>query len=588
MEPKFIPSVPTRRMSLSIHQKFNSLKRVNHSTFLNPRRRTASLIRKPFKGQVEGTNTFGSKKIASDSPIKLSEEDKKFQSMLSEAYCSKDLAALNDYLNNLSGRSELRDAEFFLRNLAQLAENKSHLAEWAYTYLIAQERLSATTENIQSYPFIIRVLSRINGWERQSLLEKYSHVCKQEAIYDPLFGNLIASFLHKIRIDKSKTFSFQARKFDLEINKTSKATVGGIDCMAISTRNLNEPKDLLIFSPSKIKQEKSSNFYSLLDLIESFTTNKNKVKSQAIVLNRKALFLLNEGQNIAIIEILTSKISKKIVIHDANFILRPEVIKEVKRIAKDNQYVFLSYSDDYFLGVSRLESYYDIKNCIYEFLLGTTVGVTYSDSMGVKNSILYEIKDNLGLTDRDNYKDDYLSMLFKVAIPWDAKEFVEWKDVFLKSKETPPFNKNSLKIAQQVSESMLYIPDSVQSKCAKECVSISDVNIILLRFYCNLLNEIKNAQLADKSKKITIPQFFAKKNNPEVPESFSRIHLFLLSKRFAEMTDLRDLFSKQLEQKSFSKKYISYVTTYNSYVDQIPSPNPNHFYLKKTSNRDRH
>ncbi len=573
-----IENISTDNQPKSFRNRVFSVKQKEHRTSLTPwGRGRASSLRLPSKRSEP--NIFGSKSIVLVSPIQLSKQDEEFQVMISKAYNAKELTALNHYLENLAIKSPALQAPFFLNNLAQLAENKSHLAEWACTYLISSDRLSVTVENILS-PFIARVLSRIKAWSQQSLLAKYASVCEQPVVYDPLFRNWMVSFLYKLRSNEIKIFTPKGKKPGVEIDQGSEKRVGDIDYITISVNNPAGFKILVIFDPINITQEESSSPYYLSNLIESFVSEKNKAKPQAIVSARKALFLFNEGKNIAFIEIVTSKSAKKIVIHNVNLILKPELIREVKHIAKHHQYVFSISSD-----TSRLGNYDDIKNSINQFLLGTTLEISRSASPNTEKDFLDEIKNNLDLSDQ--YNDSDLLALFKQAIPWNLNEFNSWKKNFLSTtKETPCVDKTSINIAKQVSAWMLATPSLMKDVLEKD-VSTLDVNLILLNFYFKLSDKTK-AELSPKSasNKGILSKFFSIKNNPKAPDSFSKIHRFLLSNRFAEITDLHSLFPKQAAAESFRKQYTSYETIYHACVELISSSEA--LSLRKTFNRGSH
>ncbi|MFM2322304.1 MAG: hypothetical protein RLZZ225_457 [Pseudomonadota bacterium] len=572
-----IENISTDNQPKSFRNRVFSVKQKEYRNSLTPwARGRASSLRLPSKRSE--TNIFGSEPIVLVSPI--SEQDKEFQVMVSKVYNAKELTVLNHYLDNLAIKSPALQAPFFLKNLAQLAENKPHLAEWACTYLISSDKLSVTVENILSYPFIARVLSRIKAWSQQALLAKYASVCEQAAVYDPLFRNWMVSFLYKLRSNEIKIFTPKAKKPGVEIDQGNEKRVGDVDYITISVNNPAGFKILVIFDPINITQEESSSPYYLSNLIESFVSKNNKAKPQATVSASKALFLFNEGKNIAFIEIVTSKSAKKIVIHNVNLILKPELIREVKHIAKHHQYVFSISSD-----TSRLGNYDDIKNSINQFLLGTTLEISRSASPNTEKDFLDEIKNNLDLSDQ--YNDSDLLALFKQAIPWNLNEFNSWKKNFLSTtKETPCVDKTSINIAKQVSAWMLATPSLMKDVLEKD-VSTLDVNLILLNFYFKLLDKTK-AELSAKSapNKGILSKFFSIKNNPKAPDSFSKIHCFLLFNRFAEITDLHSLFPKQAAAESFRKQYTSYETIYHACVELISSSEA--LSLRKPFNRGSH
>jgi hypothetical protein len=539
----------------------------------------------PLKNQVfykrRRAMTFSStlrsssrKKTVSDSPSNSSTEDITFKLRFRNAYYFSyndfQAQALEKYLSTLDFK---RLHQFFLKNLAQFPENELHLTEWACTYLIAKNKLSVTLEDIRSYPFVLRVISRINGWRKQSLLEKYASVPnQQEAIYDPLFGYSIISFLYKISEENKEISIFNSQVKPLKSTDIPDKS-GEIKNITISSHKRN--RALIIYDPMRISDEKNSPFYIeklIKKRVHQHANANNKRKETMSNDNEfKLLYILSKGKHIAIIEMSISTSSHKIVIRNPNSLLTPEVIQEVTAIAGKNKYRISVKTEDNQLGISQLENYYYITKSISDFLIPDTLKITPS---GNRDKFLFnEIENNLKLSKPHCFFD-----LFKVSILWDGYDFYISMGA---SKESNPLESNPLedkdfiKIANKVSTLMLSTlhPCSFMNKEFKASKSILDVDIELLKIYHNLFYAIKSEKpIVAKPEKSPISRFFTKTNKEyKFPASLLRIKDYLINHNSTTKNDLRGLLSNPSKAEGAFSSNGAYQSAY-IYYSAIISP----------------
>ncbi len=548
---------------------------------LSPSPQDSHLINNVFYRRRAMTVSFSSrKKTVLYNPSDSSTEDLIFKSKFRNAYLYSyngfQAQALEKYLSTLDFK---RLHQFFLKNLAQFLENELHLAEWACTYLIAKNKLSVTLADIRSYPFVLRVISRINGWRKQSLLEKYASVRnQQEAIYDPLFGYSIISFLYKISEENEEISIFNSQVKPLKSK--------GISDKSGEIKNITTQKGnrfLIIYDPMSISDEENSPFY-IVKLIRKRVeqrANANAKRKETTPDDNefKLLYILSKGKHIAIIEMSISTSSRKIVIRNPNSLLKPEVIQEVYAIAKKNKYQFSNKTDDNQLGNTQLENYYYITKSISGFLIPDTLKITLS---GNRDEFLFnEIEHNLNFSKPDCFFD-----LFKVSILWDGHDFCRSMRA---SKESNPLesnpleesnplkDKDSIKIAHEVSTLMLssLYTCFFMNKEFKASKSILDVDIELLKIYHNLFYAIKSEKpIVDKPEKSPISRLFKKTNKEDkFPASLLRIRNYLIDHNSTTIDDLRGLFPKpsKAEGAFISNGY--YQSTYRYYCAIISNKN---------------
>ncbi len=559
-----------------------------------PRARSQSIIGSRFTSKkVSEKNVSESGKKIFDPLNSLSDKDREFRLACLSAYKFKNQEALDKYLSCYVHECSREESKALLKKIAQFfAGNEPLLAEWVCNYLIAKGKLILWREDIINYSFIGQVLLQIYRWDKLSLMDKYVSICNKQTVDNPLFGNFIVSSLHEIikSLDSNKEISTKLKKFPLEISKVSKTTVNGIDCIAIVDKNISGSKSLLIFSPSQVSQERSSGGYYIADLIERFLINQSKGEIQQIVYDTKALFLLRDSKGIVIIEILISKTAQKIVIYNADSILNSKVINEIRDIARRKEHINVSVISDtikdnlfracFFIRTNLNEFFQvDSKNIQESMLIArSTPEVIGSSEDGVQpskyvpdisvlaSSNVKEINsDKIENNLNDKRQGDYLSALFCSEIPWDIDQIIFWKKFFENSEENSNLlgNIDSIKIAQDISDWIKFI----QVENTKILAKISNPGILLVKFYLNLLDEYINSKIITSTR--VLYTFFAKKKKLDPLDSFKPIHHFLLSNRFAEKTDLRSLFYKLMEPKSFSDEHKGFVISYNACVNFI-------------------
>jgi hypothetical protein len=434
------------------------------------------------------------------------------------------------------------------------------LAEWACTYLIAKNKLSVTLADIRSYPFVLRVISRINGWRKQSLFDKYASVFhQQEHIYDPLFGYSIISFLYKIS-EKNKEISI----FNSQV-KPLKSTA--ISDESGEIKNIITQKGnrfLIIYDPMSISDEENSPFY-IVKLIRKRVeqrANANAKRKETTPDDNefKLLYILSKGKHIAIIEMSISTSSRKIVIRNPNSLLTPEVIQEVYAIAKKNKYQFSNKTDDNQLGNTQLENYYYITKSISDFLIPGTLEITPSDN-GDK-FLFDEIESNLELGNKNHCFLD----LFRASILWDVHELRQ-SMAMGEPKKSKPLDKDFIEIANKVLTLMWSKSVDVNLQKLQELKSISDVDMVLLKIYRNLVYAIKSEKpIVAKPEKSPIFSLFTKTNKEDkVPASLLRIENYLRVHYFATKDDVLALLSNPYKQesRSISKNNRDYRIIYN-------------------------